>query len=184
VYFDQLLSMVLQNTLTQIDVPSEVTRASVSLIFKETGELCMIRRPKKAEDPWSGHMAFPGGREEIEDQNLKCTAERETWEEVRINLSQYRWVGRLNDLVHPRLTVSAFVYLVRNDVLATGNQEEVERIYWIPIEAFSNPDNQSTKSVFFAGQHRPFPVIMVGDADVWGISLEFIQDLLSRLENL
>ena len=76
VEFDQLLFLALQNTLQQKDIPTDNLRASVALIFKRNGRLCMIRRPKKEADPWSGHMAFPGGREALQDQNLRETAER------------------------------------------------------------------------------------------------------------
>jgi len=184
VQFDKLLSLALQNTLTQGDIPAESFRASVALIFKKDGQLCMIRRPKKEQDPWSGHMAFPGGREEESDINLRATAERETLEEVFIDLKEAQIIGRLTDLNHPRLTVSAFVYLVNDEVMGYGNPVEVAKIFWLPFQEFSNPLRQSQLEIEFAGRQRSFPVITIEEADVWGISLQFIQDLCNRMEKI
>ena len=59
-----------------------VRRAAVALIFRagESGmpELLFIRRADYPADPWSGQVAFPGGREESGDVNLANTAIRET----------------------------------------------------------------------------------------------------------
>ena len=59
--------------------------AAVALILAPCdGEIsvCMILRSEHPEDPWSGHMAFPGGRADTEDRNNLHTARRETWEEI------------------------------------------------------------------------------------------------------
>ena len=45
-------------------------------------ELLMIKRAEAEGDPWSGHVACPGGRMEPEDHDLAVTAVRETLEET------------------------------------------------------------------------------------------------------
>ena len=60
-------------------------RAAVAMILRDEGgeaQILMIKRAARDGDPWSGHMAFPGGRMEKEDQSLRETAIRETFEEV------------------------------------------------------------------------------------------------------
>ena len=63
-----------------------LARASVALIYRRTAggktELLFIRRAHRAGDPWSGHMAFPGGRLQPEDPTPRAAAERETLEET------------------------------------------------------------------------------------------------------
>ena len=182
--FDQILSLALRNTQSQQDVPSDAPRAGVALLFKPSGLLCMIRRPKKEGDLWSGHMAFPGGREEAFDESLRQTAERETWEEVQIDLSTAKYMGRLHDLVHPRMQIAAFVYVVTEETEGTGSPDEVEKLYWLPFHQFSDKERQGQKTVHYNGQDHSFPVILIGDADVWGISLQFIRDVQQRLEKI
>jgi 8-oxo-dGTP pyrophosphatase MutT (NUDIX family) len=81
-------------------------------------EVLLIERARREGDPWSGHMAFPGGRVEISDESVQRAAERETFEEVGIDLAGAELLGRLDDLEGRDsgrtlpLVISAFVYHV------------------------------------------------------------------------
>src|SRR5258707_7926377 len=55
--------------------------------------LCFIRRVEKPNDPWSGHMAFPGGRASLGDASARAVAEREAREEVALVLQDSHWMG-------------------------------------------------------------------------------------------
>src|SRR5256885_8830171 len=61
-------------------------------------QLCFIRRVEKQNDPWSGHMAFPGGRASAGDASARAVAEREAREEVALHLQDSHWIGALSDL--------------------------------------------------------------------------------------
>ena len=79
-------------------------RASVALIFRSTEnggkELLFIQRARREGDPWSGDMAFPGGRLQPEDASARAAAERETLEETGMDLRRHgRFLTRLSDLV-------------------------------------------------------------------------------------
>src|SRR5262245_5919302 len=73
--------------------------AAVSLVFLAQGggpaELLFIERALREGDPWSGHMAFPGGRRDRADADLVATSLRETREEVGLELG--RPIARLDD---------------------------------------------------------------------------------------
>jgi hypothetical protein len=51
----------------------------------------------RIDSPWQ--IAFPGGRQEPDDENSLYTAMRETWEEVGLDLAErdYLYVGQLDD---------------------------------------------------------------------------------------
>ena len=61
-------------------------RAAVAMVLRPAAggasEVLLIERAEKPGDPWSGHMAFPGGRLDPSDPDPRFTAERETFEEV------------------------------------------------------------------------------------------------------
>lgn len=59
-------------------------------------EVLYIKRASRAEDPWSGHVAFPGGKREGDESDMEC-AVRETLEEIGLDLGRYTFVGRLDD---------------------------------------------------------------------------------------
>ena len=164
------------------DIPWEAGRASVAMIFRPDNHLCMIRRAKKETDYWSGHMAFPGGREENKDASLRETALRETHEEVGISLQEEQFIGRVSDLCYPMLSVAAFVYFVEEHVSFQPDPKEVESTHWLPFEAFLNPKYRGIKKTSYKGNPLEMPIVHIGEADVWGISLYFIDDLIKRCE--
>jgi 8-oxo-dGTP pyrophosphatase MutT (NUDIX family) len=51
-------------------------------------EVLFIRRAERKRDPWTGHIALPGGRRDPEDRNDEAAAVREAMEEVGIDLSR------------------------------------------------------------------------------------------------
>ena len=106
-----------------------VRRAAVALIFRagERGspELLFIKRAEYPGDPWSGQIAFPGGREEASDTSLAETAIRETREETGIDLVRDgQIIGTLDDL-RPR-TVRLPAVLVRPYVVLMAKDARVD----------------------------------------------------------
>src|SRR5712671_5651245 len=93
--------------------------AAVALVLAGESDglkLCFIRRVEKVTDPWSGHMAFPGGRAGPGDPSARAVAERETQEEVALDLRNARMIGALSDLpvrlggVETSMVLSSLVY--------------------------------------------------------------------------
>src|SRR5687767_10801396 len=96
------------------------TRAAVAVILRDAPsgiEMLFIRRAEHPEDPWSGHMAYPGGRAEAHDPDLQATAMRETLEEIGIDLARSaQLLGALDDIramargVPVDLAITPFVF--------------------------------------------------------------------------
>ena len=76
-------------------------------------EACFIRRAERVGDPWSGQVAFPGGRAGPGDLDAAAVAERETWEEVGLSIAPHQRVGPLPTQIISRhgsgMTLSPFV---------------------------------------------------------------------------
>lgn len=117
-------------------------RAAVAILVRlgENGEpeVFFIQRAVYEGDPWSGQIAFPGGRAEAGDASLVDTAIRETFEETAIDLSELgHLVGTLDDLgpvsVHlPQIVVRPFVFLIPESPEAVPSAE-VELAFWVPL---------------------------------------------------
>ena len=114
--------------------------AAVALMLRERSgglELFVIKRAEKSGDPWSGHMALPGGGREPGDKDAYDTARRETLEEVGIDLDEGRFLGYLDD-VGPRrnpgqLVVSTVVVAIDAEP-GRLDAREVAEAFWVPVE--------------------------------------------------
>lgn len=100
-------------------------------------ELLVIKRADVAGDPWSGHMALPGGGREPGDRDAYDTARRETLEEIGVDLDEGHFLGRLDD-VGPRtmpgqLVVSTVVVAVDAEPGSLDTREVVEA-FWVPVD--------------------------------------------------
>ncbi|HAD74352.1 MAG TPA: hypothetical protein DCG16_01120, partial [Gemmatimonadetes bacterium] len=111
---------------TELEPPEGHTEAAVSLIIRASAELdvLLIKRAESERDPWSGHIALPGGRRDTEDASLAHTAIRETSEETGVELSTSGWsLGRLGRVVPsrstlPLITISPYVFGVQEGIEA------------------------------------------------------------------
>jgi 8-oxo-dGTP pyrophosphatase MutT (NUDIX family) len=158
----------------------------VALVVRPRGEeldLLLIRRATREGDPWSGHMALPGGRSGPADADARSTAERETWEEVGIDLrGSGTLLGRLDD-VEPRsgapsIVVSAFVFGVAAGTEPVWNHE-VDVAVWVSIDQLAAP-GAATEYLHPHpdGTERRFPAIAIQEHVIWGITYRIVTQFL------
>ena len=159
----------------------------MAAIFRggDTGtELLFIERARREGDPWSGHMALPGGRVEPRDLHAQDTAMRETQEEIGLDLRAATPLGRLAELhggARP-ITVSAHGFWLDGPPPALTLNHEVADALWIPLGELADPDNAVAYRYPLRDQEI-FPGISISaQRVVWGMTLRLLQDLFERLE--
>lgn len=160
---------------------TESFQASVAVMLRSDDHICMIRRAEKEGDYWSGHMGFPGGRKDAVDDDLLDTAIRETHEEIGVQLTADMCCGRLTDLIHPRLHVAAFVFEAPDISGFILEEAEVASVHWLPLQAFREPSLRRVRRASYKGQPYDTPEVLIDHCDVWGLSLRFIEDLLTQV---
>lgn len=167
------------------DVPGQA-RAAVALLLRvHQGrvELLLIRRAEREGDPWSGHMALPGGRWQSEDPDLAATAARETREEVGIDVATGRLLGELDVLAPrsariPSIAVSPFVFHVPAGVVPRPNHE-VQLALWIAVDDLLHPDAVTEYLHDLAdGNTLPFPAFDAQGYVVWGMTHRILTGFL------
>lgn len=166
----------------------DALEAAVALVLRpaESGELEMllIKRAEFDGDPWSGHVALPGGRREPGDVSLEQTAVRETWEETSIDIARDgRILGSLTELsprtpTARRLIVQPFVVAVVPDV-SIVESPEVAAAFWVPLSALRTETAWITAEVSAQGHQLSVPAFAHGDYLVWGLTERILRTFLS-----
>jgi 8-oxo-dGTP pyrophosphatase MutT (NUDIX family) len=168
-----------------------VRKAAVALIFRlgenDVLELLFIKRAEYEGDPWSGQIAFPGGRAEGGDASLAETAIRETREETGIDLSREGMiVGRLDDLRPstvrlPAIMVRPFVALLnRGEPLVLSR--EVALSFWLPFAELARTESWQESAVRAGGIQINARVFKYDEHVIWGITERILAQLLALLD--
>jgi len=160
-------------------------RAAVTLIIRDSADLdaLFVKRVANEADPWSGQIAFPGGRFEHPDNNIIDTAIREAREETGIDLlSKGRLVGALDE-VRPinmsNLVVTPLVALVEGKP-TTRPSSEVEEAFWASLRGLERITYETTLT---AGARWRGEAFRYGNYIIWGMTGHIIDGFLSRLIN-
>jgi 8-oxo-dGTP pyrophosphatase MutT (NUDIX family) len=164
----------------------ELIWAAVAVVMApDPDAVLLIRRAERAGDPWSGHMALPGGRHQAGDENLGATAIRETAEEVGLELLLEQLIGSLDDVVPrtpvlPPIAVRPFVFLLPERPTLTLNPE-VAAARWVPLDQLLHPGTYHSVRLEIRGESRDMPAYQLDDAIVWGMTERVITSLLAQV---
>jgi 8-oxo-dGTP pyrophosphatase MutT (NUDIX family) len=174
---------------TTLDIPEGEgpLHAAVALVLRPgpTGELEMllIKRAEFEGDPWSGHVALPGGRREPGDATLEQTAVRETWEETGVDVARDGAVLGTLDEISPRMptvrrvVVRPYVCVVVPDV-AIVESPEVAAAFWVPLPALRETAAWIEADVMAHGQPLRVPAFAHGEYVVWGLTERILRAFL------
>ncbi len=164
--------------------------AAVALVLLEGPqglEILLIRRAERADDPWSGQIALPGGRYDVGDGDLFATAVRETREETGVDLSGAERLGVLDDLYPrtstlPPVVVRPFVFgLAQRSALVPS--DEVQRAFWLPLRRLSEPGVRREVTLTLRGAVRTFPAYLVDDDLIWGMTERILTPFVDLMSN-
>ncbi|HEY3382259.1 MAG TPA: CoA pyrophosphatase [Vicinamibacterales bacterium] len=150
-------------------------------------ELLFIRRARRRGDPWSGHMAWPGGKREPNDGAMIECAIRETCEEVGLDLAaDGELLGRLSVVrfqgtgAKGLRAIVPYVFCVARlpDLRPSA---EVQETVWIPLTYFTGWATR--RPWVWAARWLPQvpPAYRYEGRLVWGLTQWMLADLIARL---
>ena len=165
-------------------------RAAVAIVLRRSAEnvveLLLIKRSEREDDPWSGHVALPGGRFDPSDATLQDTAVRETREETGIDIARDGLVLGMLDELRPRtptlppIIVTPFVAIVRPDV-SIETSDEVAFAFWVTLSELEDPSLAVESSVLVRGATWRVPSYLLGGQIVWGMTERILRNLQALL---
>lgn len=166
--------------------PVERGHAAVAMLLRDgqpSPEVLFIVRAEHDGDPWSGNIGFPGGRLKRSGETAQQAAERETLEELALDLGRSRCLGQLDDLygaVMPVL-VSCFVYQVLENASLQLNHE-IAKAFWCPLSKLLEPGRQQQRTFSYRGQERSHPVVELltpQEPPLWGITYRLMHNFFN-----
>lgn len=166
-------------------------KAAVAMVLSQGGNglrILFIERATHPGDPWSGNIGFPGGKVEPSDAGAKEAAERETMEELSVDLSCAKYLGRLSDLDGSHLSVqlSCFVYLIEPDI-GFIMSDEVKDVFWVDLDMLTDSSRHGMHQFTFAGDRFESPCVKLPYDDkpvLWGLTYRMVGDFLTRCRNI
>jgi len=173
------------------EVPLQGPRtAAIALILLDLDaslELLLIERATREGDPWSGHMALPGGHREATDADLGATAERETLEEVGLDLRAHgERLGSLSDCAPIRgvpIAVRPYVYLLTARPTLRLSAE-VRQAFWVPTAPLLSGSAQATYSHSRGDERLELPAWNIDGRVVWGLTYRVLDEFFRRFNAL
>jgi len=139
-------------------------KASVVALISKNGKVLLIKRKENKNDPWSGHIALPGGRRE-NGEDCKTTAIRECLEEVGIKPNKLIELGIYSPHNMSSLPVKAFVSCVDDEITPRIQKEEVDHAFWVKLSDLKKGEDDA----FYYDGYR-----------VWGMTYRILKDIMDK----
>ena len=149
----------------------------------------LLTRRTEAVAEHQGQVAFPGGRAEPADTSPESTALREAYEEIGLDPTQVRILGRMNRLrtitnycVTPVIGVIPWPYPIRLEEI------EVSRVFSIPLDWLADPEHHEIRNRTIPQPYsqilrrETYPVIYFHtyqDELLWGVSAEITLNFIN-----
>jgi 8-oxo-dGTP pyrophosphatase MutT (NUDIX family) len=166
--------------------------AAVAIILAPRGtedaEVLFIKRAEREGDPWSGHVAFPGGRRDPTDAELLDVALRETREEVGLDLAVQGEVLARLESVHAiargkriDMVITPFVFGLREESPRLVPNEEVATTLWVPLGQLARLEGAGKLAYEHEGTPMELPTLKLGEHVLWGLSYRMVMMLIDAL---
>jgi 8-oxo-dGTP pyrophosphatase MutT (NUDIX family) len=155
--------------------------AAVAILIREEEddyETLLVKRAVVPGDPWSGDMAFPGGKKTQNDRTLQDTVIREVREETGIDLHSLTYIGGLPVMfssMKPDRDVLPIVYLYEGRPEIRLNLE-LTAYRWVHLKEL-RASRTMAKVKGWEGE-----VFKLGDDIVWGLTCKMLDKLLEMLD--
>lgn len=157
------------------------------LLFPDKGQiyLCLIKRPSTMTHH-PGQISFPGGKVEKEDPSAEMAALREAQEEVGIDPTFVRIIGKLSELYVEvsKFLIHPFIAWADKKPDFIVNKDEVDELILLPInELVANETIMETDMDTVTGRLRikyyPF-----NSQIIWGATAMILSELIEILKKI
>tara|TARA_Y100001970_G_scaffold8966_3_gene10416 strand:- start:4463 stop:5050 length:588 start_codon:yes stop_codon:yes gene_type:complete len=165
---------------------SDLMVAAVSILIEKDNPDYPIYMIKRADEGRHAlEWAFPGGKVENSDKNLKHTATRETNEEIGANVKDFVLWGELDPVMTlgTGWVIQPFIGEIESKIKLIKNEEEVEEIAKIPLFDLIEEKNRRYVSFTKDDKRIDSKAFVYKDKLIWGASARMITQISEMLNN-
>jgi 8-oxo-dGTP pyrophosphatase MutT (NUDIX family) len=166
---------------------SSYTPAAVLMIFfeRDNATYLVYLRRTQGMIVHSGHIAFPGGKIDPDDQSSRAAAFRETWEEIGVDANALTYLGDLGlfETITSRFDAAAHAVWSPHPVSYRINPREVAEVVEIPL---AHLFSQFRPEIDFGNYHDFMylnfnyrPPNSTNVANLWGLTARITHHFLS-----
>jgi 8-oxo-dGTP pyrophosphatase MutT (NUDIX family) len=166
---------------------SSVRKAAVMMLFYPKNEVTHLVLIVRNSYPGvhSSQIAFPGGKVEDIDFDLKQTALRETHEEIGIHPNDIHVIRDFSSIYIPpsNFLVYPFLGVSQTELTFTIQEEEVAGIIELPLSALLDDTIMSIKNLETSySKLIEVPVFQIEEHTVWGATAMMLSELKDVLK--
>lgn len=194
-----MLNLDLIRARLQLHAPPETPtdgkyrHAAVAVILHENAagtEILFIQRAERHGDPWSGHMAFPGGHADASDHSLIHTAVRETIEEIGLDLSRHAVsIGRIEHQETPpgvrptAMAITPYVFHLHHKPSELSLSDEVADVVWTPLHPLLRGESHQRLPRQGRNGYGDFPGYALNPKHfVWGMTYRMLHTFFTVID--
>lgn len=157
-------------------MPGDSRQAAVLIaLYDRCGAPHLVLTRRSTDLPHHpGQVSLPGGRYEVNDDDLENTALRETHEELGIDPTRVVVVGRLDD-VHARGSdhiIAPYVGVLDGPLMAVPSESEIARVIEVPLADLLAADATLPPSADDDVTALRYPLL---GEDVWGATARILR---------
>jgi 8-oxo-dGTP pyrophosphatase MutT (NUDIX family) len=154
----------------------------VPLVARPQGVTLLLTQRREHLSRHAGQIAFPGGRIDASDRDAVAAALREAEEETGLDPAFVEPLGFLDGyMTVTSYHVTPVVALVRSGFTVSPQEDEVARVFEVPLEFLMTPGNHETHSRDWQGRPRLYYAMPYEGNYIWGATAGMIRNLYQRL---
>ncbi|MCZ6501046.1 MAG: CoA pyrophosphatase [Gammaproteobacteria bacterium] len=132
-------------------------------------------------DNHAGEVAWPGGKQDPDDDSLLTTALRETWEEIGLPPQRCNIIAELRPFISKfGLLVTPYVGLIEEPVELNANPDELEAIFKVPLSWLKDDPRTQTDIVSRYGETHRVPVYHYEGFRIWGLTAMILWEFMVK----
>jgi 8-oxo-dGTP pyrophosphatase MutT (NUDIX family) len=163
-----------------LDRPTARAAVLLGLVMRDEPMVLLTRRANHMSTH-SGQVAFPGGKQDPEDQDAVATALREAHEEVGLEAAQAEVLGSLPVYeTGTAFIVTPVVALVQPDVVLKPNPYEVAQVFEVPLRFLLDPAHHQRHRLHWQGMEREWWSMPYDDGGheryIWGATAGMLRN--------